>query len=442
MKLCRGPIAGGGLLALALALASGCPPPSAARHPGPAPAPAPAPTADAATGGTGGSVEPPPRPAPPDAGGNAPPDAGAHVHHADGPATAQTCVPPPIDQPIRKLSETGCVDRQRPLAPGAGAIFYDVASPLWSDGSTKERWIFLPPGKRVRIKSCTRDPRSCQDPELGTGGTWWDEGHFEVPEGTVLVKHFSIAARRIETRLITRTATGWGAYSYRWNEAQTDAEVIGLDEGAVAREVANPALNPANDPTITRAPAGKQVWTYPSRTDCTKCHIDEAGFQLGLELVQLNRDVTYPDGVTMNQLDHWQALGLLENPPAKPYPAPLPLPTGNQGTLEQRARSYLHANCAICHRPGSNFPLMDLRWTTTYFATQTCNAEPRKGNMGVAGARRIVPRQPTLSLVSLRMHTLEDKFRMPQIASAVVDVQGARLIDDWIASLPATCPTQ
>jgi hypothetical protein len=62
--------------------------------------------------------------------------------------------------------------------------------------------------------------------------------------------------------------------------------------------------------------------------------------------------------------------------------------------------------------------------------------------MGVTGARRIVPGQPSRSLVSLRMHTLEDKFRMPQIASTVVDVQGARVIDDWIASLPPTCPSQ
>jgi uncharacterized repeat protein (TIGR03806 family) len=353
------------------------------------------------------------------------------------------CSPPAdLDRPIEKLSETGCVDPRHPLEPGPGALFYDVASPLWSDGASKDRWVFIPPGARVAIKDCRRTPGACLDPELRTGGTYWDEGHFELPDGTVLVKNFSIGQRRVETRLIARRGAGWGAYSYQWNEEQTEAVVIGADEGAVAREFPNPDLNPTNDPKVTRAPPGKQLWTYPGRTDCIKCHIDEEGFQLGLELVQLNRSVTYPDGTTMNQLEHWAAAGLFETAPARPYPPALPLPTGAEATLEQRARSYLHANCAICHRPGSNFVLMDLRWTAPLFATQTCNVEPLKGNLGVGGARRLVPGQPGQSVLSLRMHTLEERFRMPQLASAVVDVEGARVVDAWIASLPASCPSK
>jgi uncharacterized repeat protein (TIGR03806 family) len=345
-----------------------------------------------------------------------------------------------VDQPIQKLSETGCINPRQPLQPGAGALFYDVASPLWSDAASKERWVFLPPGAKVKLKDCRREPSACLDPELRTGGTYWDEGHFEFPEGTVLMKTFSIDERRVETRLITRHADGWGAYSYQWNDQQTDAVVIALEDGAVAKEVPSRAVNPTNDPKITRAPAGKQLWTFPSRTDCIKCHIDEAGFQLGLDLMQLNTVLVYPDGTRMNQLDVWQARGLFETPPARPYPPALPLPSGLVGSLEQRARSYLHANCAICHRPGSNFPSVDLRWTTPFAGTHTCNAEPLKGTAGVAGAKLVVPGQPGQSLLSLRMHTLEERFRMPQIASAVVDVQGAKLVDDWIASLPPTCP--
>jgi hypothetical protein len=414
VKLCR---------ALILMAAGACqplaPPPEAPRDASP-PDAATAPPADAAQ-------------APPDAAlprDSAPPDV----------TPTRPCSPPPnVDEPFRKLSETGCINPRRPIEPGEGALYYEVASPLWSDAAGKERWAFIPAGRKVKIKDCTREPSACLDPELRTGGTYWDEGHFELPEGTVLMKTFSIAGRRVETRLITRLASGWGAYSYQWNDEQTDAVVIGLDEGAVAREFPNPTLNPTNDPKVTRAPAGKQVWTYPSRTDCIKCHIDEAGFQLGLDLVQLNGIVMYPDGTRMNQLDRWQAKGLFERPLTKPYPTPLPLPTSSDGTLEERARSYLHANCAICHRPGSNFPSVDLRWRTPFADTQTCNAAPKKGDMGVMGARLLVPHQPAQSLLSLRMHTLEERFRMPQIASAVVDVQGAKLIDDWIASL-TTCP--
>jgi mono/diheme cytochrome c family protein len=359
----------------------------------------------------------------------------------DAARPARMCGPPPsVDQPIVRLSETGCVDPDRPLRPAPGLIYYEVSSPLWSDGAGKERWAFIPPGQKIRIKDCRRQPAACQDPELGTGGTAWDPGHFELPVGSVLVKHFSIGARRIETRLITRLADAWGTYSYRWNDDQSDAVVIGPDEGAVSAEFPNPTLNPANDPAVTRAPAGRQVWTYPGRGDCLRCHTDEAGFQLGLDLLQLDAVITYPDGTARNQIDHWQQQGLFEAPPARPLPPALPPPAGAGGSLEQRARSYLHANCAGCHRPGGKFPLMDLRWTTPLARTQTCDVAPDKGDLGVPGARRLVPGAPDRSLLSLRMRTLAERFRMPQLGTAVVDLQGAQVVDAWIASLPPVCP--
>jgi uncharacterized repeat protein (TIGR03806 family) len=302
------------------------------------------------------------------------------------------------------------VDPADPLKPGPGLVFYDVASPLWSDGADKDRWVFIPAGKTVDIQ---------------TAGGPGDAGHLHFPEGTVLVKNFSIGGQRIETRLITRGATGWGTYSYRWSDDQTEAVVIGADEGSVARAVSGPA--------------GRQIWTYPGRSDCTKCHTDEAGFQLGLTLAQLNHSVVHPDGTTRNQIDHWQAQGLFAQAPARPYPPALPAPTGT-ATLAARARSYLHANCANCHRPGSQNAPMDLRWTTALANTEACDVLPSKGDLGVAGARRIVPGQPGRSLVSLRMHTLSERFRMPQIGTGVVDAAGAKLVDDWIASLTGCAP--
>jgi uncharacterized repeat protein (TIGR03806 family) len=325
-------------------------------------------------------------------------------------AALPACQPPPdVDHPIPLLTATGCVDPARPLQPAPGLIYYEVASPLWSDGAAKDRWVSIPAGEQVALE--------------GAGGVI-DPGHFRLPPGTVVMKHFSLDGKRVETRLITRGPDGWGTYSYRWNEQQTEAVVIGPDEGAVAREVVGPG--------------GKQIWTYPARSDCTKCHTEEAGFQLGLDLVQLNTAVRYPDGATMNQLASWQRRGLLPMPPG-PLPSPLPSPGGTAGTLEQRARSYLQANCAGCHRPGSQNALMDLRWTTSFGDTDTCDVAPAKGDLGVPGARRIVPGQPALSLVSLRMRTLRERFRMPQIGTGVVDLTGAQVVDDWIASLTG-CP--
>ena len=63
---------------------------------------------------------------------------------------------------------------------------------------------------------------------------------------------------------------------------------------------------------------------------------------------------------------------------------------------------------------------------------------PQEGNLGVQGARLLVPGMPGQSLISLRMHAL-DVTRMPPLASSVVDTTGAKLVDDWITSLTA-CP--
>ena len=41
--------------------------------------------------------------------------------------------------------------------------------------------------------------------------------------------------KRIETQLLHFTGDGWGAYTYRWNDQQSDAELVpaeGADEAA------------------------------------------------------------------------------------------------------------------------------------------------------------------------------------------------------------------
>ena len=57
-----------------------------------------------------------------------------------------------------RLSQTGCVDPRDPREPAAGLIPYDVASPLWSDGAVKERFLALPDGTQIQVKDCAREP--------------------------------------------------------------------------------------------------------------------------------------------------------------------------------------------------------------------------------------------------------------------------------------------
>jgi hypothetical protein len=120
-----------------------------------------------------------------------------------------------------------------------------------------------------------------------------------------MTKTFSLAGKRIETRLFMRHGDGsWAGYSYEWNDAQTEALLL---PGAKTKSI------------------GDRNWTFPSRTDCMRCHTAAAGFTLGLELGQLNGDFTYPStGRTKNQLTTLEHIGMFASAlPASPpaYPA-------------------------------------------------------------------------------------------------------------------------
>jgi hypothetical protein len=183
---------------------------------------------------------------------------------------------------------------------------------------------------------------------------------------------------------------------------------------------------------------GSQLWHYPSRAQCLQCHHTAAGISLGLTSAQLNREYAYPSGVTENQLVALERIGLFEAPLPTPAPPVLADPRAAALAVEARARSYLHANCANCHRPGGSFEGIDLRRDTPLAATGMCNRPPEKGDQGIGGALLLVPGDPETSLLSVRMRRLE-AGRMPQIGTSVLDSDGVRVVEDWIRSI-RSCP--
>jgi len=335
----------------------------------------------------------------------------------------QTCVPPAaIDQPAAKLSQTGCMDPTDPKKMAAAVIAYDVNSPLWSDGADKQRGLALPTGGKIHVKNCTATPAECTQGKA-------DDGKWVLPVGTVMVKSFLFDGKLVETRLFVHfDAATWVGYSYKWNEEQTDATVT-------ADERVELPFNTGSR-TVT--------WHIPSRMDCMACHTETGGSTLGPETAQMNRVVAGTNQMT-NQIDRFKSLGLFDTAPATPYKAALISPTGTAGTVEDRARSYLHANCGFCHRPDDpNFSSIDLRRDVAFKDTNTCNTVPEKGNQGVPTSLIITPGQPDQSLVVLRMMALPEDIngkhgRMPKIASYVVDTAAVTLISDWIRSLTG-CP--
>ena len=244
------------------------------------------------------------------------------------------------------------------------------------------------------------------------------DGDFALPNGSVLLKHFRLGGTLVETRLFMRHPDGaWAGYSYEWNAAQTDATLV------VGGKVAQ---------------IGGQSWIFPSGNDCLSCHTAAAGFALGLETAELNHDLTYPStGRTANQIDTLDAIGLFDSP--QPDPVALPAltdPADAAAPLAERARAYLHTNCAQCHRPNGPTPSsMDLRYPTALTDTQACDAPPQAGDLGLGQAARIVaPGDPDHSVLLERM-SHRDANAMPPLGSNLVDDDGVALIRDWIAGL-------
>jgi uncharacterized repeat protein (TIGR03806 family) len=294
-----------------------------------------------------------------------------------------------------QLSASGCVSTNAPTQPAAGLIPYAPTAPFFSDGAVKTRWLALPDGQRIVVES---------------------DGDFTFPSGSVLMKNFRLGTTLIETRLFMRHNDGvWAGYTYEWNAQGTDA---------------------------TRVVGGKsvtvngQTWNFPSEAQCLQCHTQAAGRTLGLEIGTLNGDFGYPTGRTANQLTTLNFIDTL-TPALTQTPAQLPAipdPAGS-AALEQRARAWLHSNCAYCHRPGGPTQAsMDLRYSTALSATGTCNIAPSLGDLGVANARLIAPGSAATSIIVNRANR-RDGNGMPPIATNQVDTAGVALLTQWINSL-------
>jgi uncharacterized repeat protein (TIGR03806 family) len=297
----------------------------------------------------------------------------------------------------RLLSETGCFNTTDVKQPASGLIPYSINAPFWSDGASKDRWMALPDGQNITVQM---------------------DGDWSFPNGTVLVKNFSVGSRLIETRLFMRHPDGvWGGFSYEWNAAQTDATLL---EGGAVRDLGN-----------------GQSWIFPSESQCLDCHTEAAGRALGLETAQLNRSFSYSQtGRTANELATLNHIGVLMPPIDDPSTQPvMPEPFGTSA-LADRARAYLHTNCSQCHRPGGPAPSsMDLRYATPLLATQACDVVPAAGDLGLGvNARLIAPGSPENSLVVNRMNR-RDSAAMPPLGSHTVDAEGVALITQWIDSL-------
>lgn len=312
------------------------------------------------------------------------------------------------------LSETRLFTDIADLSPSPGLLPYEPNVPFWSDHAVKRRWMIIPDGT--------------------SHITWSRDGSWTFPTGTIWVKHFDMemtrgnptTKRRLETRLIVKNSSGTYGVSYRWNEAQTEATLVG--DGGVDFDL---TISDNGTPRTQR-------WHIPSRAECLVCHTPQAGYALSFNTRQLNRNHTI-NGFTGNQLDLFNDSGIFSNAIERPNVLPRHL-RADETTypVEARVRSYLDVNCAYCHKSGGTAPTgWDGRASLTLDQTGLLNGIP-VSNGGSSENKLVVPGDLAHSIVYNRVAVANGFTRMPPLASNETDPAGIALLTEWITqALPA-----
>lgn len=323
------------------------------------------------------------------------------------------------------LSATGIFDDVRTLTPTPGLIPYDVNVPQWADGARLRRFLAVPHGGARKL-----DP---QKEQVGFS----EQGAFALPEGSVVVQHIDLPlderdaarTRPLETRVLIRQADGdFYGLAYRWRDDGSDADL--LEQGRT------------EEITVTSKDGARQTrdWTLPSRGDCLRCHTPNVGSVLALSARQLHRSFVY-ESREADQLTTWSRIGVFREPIPRSKLAALPRlspPGDTSASLEERARSYLDANCAYCHNPGGVQALFDARYATP-LSEQKLIDGPVLHPLGMQDARVIAPGDPSRSLLYFRLHSVGE-IGMPPLARNRVDQQAADLFAEWIGA--ATAPSR
>lgn len=335
------------------------------------------------------------------------------------------------------LSETGLFTAVSDLELAPGVLPYDVNAAPWADHTTAARFIALPEMTTIGVHKVN----NTQKGNL--------KGEWDYPEGTVLGKTVflktgtidSSKQQRLETQILYRHKGEWRAYTYLWNEDQTDAVLS--DGKAFDREYTVPDDS---------ADSGQrsQTWHFASQTECLLCHSSRGGSVYGFQVEQLNRDYSY-DNATDNQLRTLAHLGIFEEPIGKSPSATevalnklerMASPEDESENLTQRVRSYLHVNCSHCHRRGGGGTaalevLHDIDFDKTHLVSR-----PTQGSFGIIDPWVVAPGDPDRSILFYRMSKI-GRGRMPHFGSRVIDDKGLALLRKWITQLdPSIVPVE
>src|SRR5207253_2378669 len=245
--------------------------------------------------------------------------------------------------------ETGLFASLQKLEAAPGVIPFSINAEQWQDHARAERHLALPGSSAVRI----------YDQPVPIPETYYT-AEVLFPKDGVLAKTISLEMERgnpdtrryLETQILHFDGMAWKGYTYQWNDEQNEAILVPA-EGSERSIVVKDA----------NAPGGRrqQTWHFHSRAECLQCHNPWAGHLLAFRPRQLDRDHRYGEiaDQQMRTLTHISAVTLLGKEAGQPYTptkgqaAKLANPHDSAGNLTERARSYLHVNCAHCHQFGA-----------------------------------------------------------------------------------------
>jgi len=310
----------------------------------------------------------------------------------------------------RRLSETGLYAAAGGIEPRNAP--FSPQYPLWTDGAAKRRWIYLPPGSSIDVS---------------------DVDVWRFPIGTKLWKEFAWGGRKVETRLLWHTESGWRFATYLWTADQRDA-----------------LLAPAEGMAGVLALAGGKQVSIPSRMDCLSCHAAAPAVVMGFGALQLSDDrdplAPHAEPLPAGALTLRALVAADRFSPPRPELVERPPRIQASDPAARAAIGYLSTNCGACHN--STGPLARLGfdllhkvagegWAPEPALRTTLNAPTRYAVPGIPAdsTRFVAAGEPARSALLYRMASRRPAAQMPPLGTVVTDSAAVDLVQRWISEL-------
>jgi cytochrome c553 len=313
-----------------------------------------------------------------------------------------------------RLSDTGLYVRGSHEMIATDVKPFSPQYPLWTDGASKTRWVYLPEGTTIDVT---------------------DPNNWIFPVGTRFWKEFQFNGRKAETRMIWRQSRHrWVFATYVWNADGTEATLAPPD--GVPRAVSLP---------------GGRAHSIPSQSDCGACHGTQRPGPLGFTALQLSPDRDplaihgEPLAADMVTLDTLVKDGHVA-PRRSEWLATPPRIVSHEPET-RAALGYLLANCGSCHNGrgeiaafGPTLRLDDLLRDGDAVA-QSLVQHPTKWqvpHMPEGQSFLIHPNEVDRSAILVRMRSRSPSSQMPPLGTVLRDSEAVERFTAWAATLASS----